>query len=197
MRIRGGTANSAARGLIQKHQAAGRAAGDPRLMEISFPGGMRVDALHEGYWIRTDQPVDHGGDGTAPPPFDLFLASIGTCAGYFALRFCRQRNLDTEGLSLNVTPERDLDGKRVARIRIEIALPRSFPAKYREAIVRAVDQCTVKRHLAEPPRIEVATVGAAESAREEAGRILASLTDPFLRESPDAGISSGAPTRPT
>jgi ribosomal protein S12 methylthiotransferase accessory factor len=130
-------------------------------MEIRFPGGLRVDAIHEGYWIRTDQPLEKGGDGTAPSPFDLFLASIGTCAGFYALRFCQMRNLETEGLVLSVLPEREAGGKRVARIRIEVALPPAFPAKYRDAIVRAVDQCSVKRHLMEPPEFAVVTTPAA------------------------------------
>src|SRR5215467_11404749 len=86
-------------------------------MKIQFPGGRRVEALHEGFWIRTDQPVVQGGAGSAPSPFDLFLASIGTCAGFYALRFCQQRNLDTEGLGLSVTIARDATGKRVNRIR--------------------------------------------------------------------------------
>ncbi|MGE5276681.1 MAG: OsmC family protein [Acidobacteriota bacterium] len=125
-------------------------------MEILFPGGMQVDALHEGFRIRTDQPVVQGGGGSAPSPFDLFLTSIGTCAGFYALRFCQERGLDVEGLALSVTPERE--GKRVARVRIVVRLPFSFPEKYREAILRAIDQCSVKRHLAEPPRIEIAAV---------------------------------------
>jgi ribosomal protein S12 methylthiotransferase accessory factor len=136
---------------------------------------MRVDALHEGFWIRTDQPAAQGGSGAAPSPFDLFLASIGTCAGFYALRFCQQRNLDTEGLALSVTPERDAAGKRVARIRVEIALPPDFPEKYGEAILRAVDQCSVKRHLAEPPRFDVVAVAAGEQGapRPDANSALA------------------------
>src|SRR5262245_25507342 len=130
-------------------------------MRIHFPGGLRVDAIHDAYWIRTDQPFEQGGDGTAPSPFDLFLASIGTCAGFYALRFCQQRNLDPEGLALSVTPERDAGGKRVARIRIEIMLPPAFPGKYRDAILRAVDQCSVKRQLAQPPEFDVVTIPAA------------------------------------
>jgi ribosomal protein S12 methylthiotransferase accessory factor len=134
---------------------------DAELMEIRFPGGLRVDAIHEGFWIRTDQPLEHGGDGTAPSPFDLFLASIGTCAGFYALRFCQQRNLEAEGLVLSVVPEREAGGKRVARIRIEITLPPAFPEKYRDAILRAVDLCSVKRHLAQPPEFEVVAIPAA------------------------------------
>ena len=116
---------------------------------------MRVDAFHEGFLIRTDQPISHGGDGTEPTPFDLFLASIGTCAGLYALRFLQQRNLDTKGLSLTLTADRDTDSRRVAHIGIEINVPASFPGKYRIALGRAVDQCAVKRHLADPPTIDV------------------------------------------
>jgi putative redox protein len=129
-------------------------------MDIYFPGGQRVDALHEGFWIRTDQPVEYGGEGSGPSPLDLFVASIGTCAGFYALRFCQQRNLDERGLALSATPERSVDGKRVHRIRIELTLPPTFPEKYREAISRAIDQCAVKRHLLEPPLIEITVVPA-------------------------------------
>ena len=130
-------------------------------MQIEFPGGARVDALHEGFRIRTDQPEGHGA-GSAPSPFDLFLASIGTCAGFYVLRFFQQRHLDTAGLALSVTPRRDPERKLVTSIRIEIALPPAFPEKYREAVLRAVDQCTVKRHLAEPPSFEVVTAARVE-----------------------------------
>ena len=131
-------------------------------MQIEFPGGSRVDALHQGFRIRTDQPDGQGG-GTAPSPFDLFLASIGTCAGFYVLRFFQQRHLDTAGLALSVTPRPDPERKLVASIRIEITLPPAFPEKYREAVLRAVDQCTVKRHLAEPPGFEVVTVAPVEA----------------------------------
>jgi ribosomal protein S12 methylthiotransferase accessory factor len=126
-------------------------------MDIRFPGGLRVDALHEGFWVRTDQPAAAGGTGAAPSPFDLFLASIGTCAGFYALSFCRQRNLDTEDLALTLSLEREPQSKRIARIRIEIALPPAFPEKYRDALLRAVDQCAVKRHILEPPAFEIVT----------------------------------------
>jgi ribosomal protein S12 methylthiotransferase accessory factor len=129
-------------------------------MDIRFPGGLEVEALHAGFTILTDQPAAQGGAGAAPTPFDLFLASVGTCAGLYALRFCQQRNLDTEGLSLKVTPEHADGGKRVSRIAIEITLPPVFPEKYREAILRAVDQCKVKRHILEPPAFEVTAVSA-------------------------------------
>jgi ribosomal protein S12 methylthiotransferase accessory factor len=124
-------------------------------MDIEFTGGLRVEALHDGYRIRTDQPTVVGGDGTAPSPFDLFLASIGTCAGYYALRFLQQRNLDTEGLAVTLAVEPSDPGRHIRAIRIEVTLPPRFPEKYRDAILRSIDQCAVKRHLVEPPEVEV------------------------------------------
>ncbi|HUM02132.1 MAG TPA: OsmC family protein [Thermoanaerobaculia bacterium] len=126
-----------------------------REMEITFPGGVAVEARLEGTTIRTDQPKDHGGGGTAPAPFDLFLASIGTCAGYYALRFCQERQIPSDGLGLSMSWERSPETKLIDRIRIDMALPPDFPEKYRSAIVRAADQCAVKKHLVNGPAIEV------------------------------------------
>jgi len=127
-------------------------------MEISFPGGVAVEASFDDTTIRTDQPVKYGGGGTAPAPFDLFLASIGTCAGYYALRFCQERQIPTEGLGLSMTWERSPETKLIVLIRIEMRLPPGFPEKYRAAIVRAADQCAVKKHLVNAPAIELVTV---------------------------------------
>jgi ribosomal protein S12 methylthiotransferase accessory factor len=129
-------------------------------MDIQFTGGLRVEALHNGYRIRTDQPTVAGGDGTAPSPFDLFLASIGTCAAYYALRFHQLRNLDTEGLAVSLQADPSEAGRQIRSIRIEVVLPPKFPEKYREAILRAIDQCAVKRHLVEPPAVEIVTIPA-------------------------------------
>jgi len=127
-------------------------------MEITFPGGVAVEAHFEGTTIRTDQPVRHGGGGTAPAPFELFLASIGTCAGFYALRFCQEREIPTEGMSVSMAWERNPDTKLISDIRIQISLPPGFPEKYRTAVVRAADQCTVKKHLLEAPAIHTVAV---------------------------------------
>ncbi|HEY2797049.1 MAG TPA: OsmC family protein [Thermoanaerobaculia bacterium] len=124
-------------------------------MKITFPGGLRVDALHDGIRIRTDQPVAKGGGGSAPSPFELFLASIGTCAGFYALGFCRQRGVDVTEMELTLEPVWDATRKHVDRIRLEVDLPPDFPEKYRDAIGRAIDQCAVKRHLEAPPQFDV------------------------------------------
>lgn len=127
-------------------------------MDIRFPGGVAVTAHHKGFTISTDQPGANGGANSAPSPFDLFLASLGTCAGFFALRFCQQRDLDTTGLRLTLDTEHDPEVHRIAKARIAIHLPEGFPEKYRKAILRSVDQCSVKRHILEPPAFEVVTV---------------------------------------
>src|SRR5690349_10638211 len=91
-------------------------------------------------------------------PFDLFLASIAACMGFYALRFCQERSLSTEGLGLTLEPIRDEQAKRTTLIRVELVLPSTFPEKYRAAIERAVDQCAVKKHILEPPRFELQVV---------------------------------------
>lgn len=125
-------------------------------MEMRFPGGVAVEAHHKGMTMHTDQPEKDGGGGKSPAPFDLFLASIGTCAGFYALRFCQERQIPTDDLAMTMDWERSPESKLITRIRIDVKLPPSFPEKYRGAILRAIDQCAVKKHLVEPPAIEVA-----------------------------------------
>ena len=124
------------------------------MIRVSFPAGVRVDAVCSGRTISTDQPAPLG-TASAPSPFDLFFASVATCAGFYALRFCQERGLSTEGLALSLDPVREPSVKRVTRVEIELTLPDNFPEKYREAILRAMDQCSVKRHLANPPEFDV------------------------------------------
>ncbi len=124
-------------------------------IEISFPGGPAVNALLGKHIVRSDQPLVHGGTDSAPPPMDLFLASIGTCAGFYALRFCQKRDIDTSELEVELEAVRDESAKRFSRLVIHVRLPSHFPDKYRAAIVRAIDQCAVKQHIFEPPEFAV------------------------------------------
>ena len=128
------------------------------MMEITFPGGVQVNAQYKGFEIATDQPVSSGGENSAPSPFDFFLASLGTCAGFFALRFCQQRELPTNGMRLELTSVRNPETKRLDRVAITLFLPQDFPEKYRSAIIRATDQCAVKKALLDPPEIELITI---------------------------------------
>ncbi len=121
-------------------------------MTVTFTGGQRVRADYEGLTIDTDQ------DGTMPAPFDLFLASLATCAGYYALAFMQQREIDTSGARVVMDWDRDPATRLIGVIRITLELPAGFPDKYREAVIRAMDQCAVKRHLDDPPAIETSVV---------------------------------------
>ena len=125
-------------------------------MEIVFPGGKRVDALYNDFTIRTDQCVRGGGEGSAPEPFDLFFASLGTCAGIYVLSFCQHHDLPSEGIKLYQTAERDPETRMFQKLKIDIRVPASFPQKYRKALVRSAEQCTVKKHIAKGlPEFEV------------------------------------------
>ena len=126
-------------------------------MTITFPGGARVDAHTGDHVIHTDQPPRAGGDGSAPAPFTLFLASIGTCAGIYVLGFCTQRGLPTEGIRIVQRMGADPQTGLVDKIHLEIVVPPEFPEKYRDALVRAASQCAVKKHLEHPPAFEVTT----------------------------------------
>ena len=123
-------------------------------ISISFPGGVAVDATLNGNTVHTDQPRPLG-EGAAMSPFDLFLASIGTCMGFYALRFCQERNISIDGLGLTLDSVRDEERKLVSTLKIALRLPRDFPEKYLEPMRRAVEHCSVKRHLLEPPAFEL------------------------------------------
>jgi uncharacterized OsmC-like protein len=124
-------------------------------VEVLFPGGKQVNARIGAFVIHTDQSQESGGSASAPEPFDLFLASIATCAGVFALNFCHARDIPPAGLGLRMECEKDPTKKMFAHIRLHLALPRGFPDKYRSGIVRAVELCTVKRHILDSPAFEV------------------------------------------
>ena len=124
-------------------------------MKINFPGGVKVAAELDGFEVLSDQPERNGGDSSAPSPYDLFLASLGTCAGFFALRFCQQRELSTEGLGLTLDLERNTETKRLDKIIMDIQLPDGFPDKYKKAIIRATEECAVKKVILDPPEFEV------------------------------------------
>ena len=120
-------------------------------MEITLGPADRVDARFDGHILATDQ------DGSDPAPFDLFLASIGTCAGIYVSRFCRKRGIPVEGIRLQQSAVIDPATRMISRIELDIRLPSDFPDEYREAVVRSAGLCAVKKHLENPPEIEVRT----------------------------------------
>jgi putative redox protein len=127
-------------------------------MTVTFPAGLRVDAQFGSHVIKTDQPLQAGGEGSAPAPFSLFLASIGTCAGIYVLGFCKQRGLSTDGIRIVQRMSADPRTGMVGQIDLDIEVPPDFPAKYYDPLVRAANQCAVKKHLEHPPEFAVRAV---------------------------------------
>jgi putative redox protein len=126
-------------------------------MMITFPGGKKVNADYNGFTHQTDQPLAGGGENSAPSPFDLFLASLGTCAGFYVLSFCQQRGIDPAAIRIRQSMERDPQTHLITMVNIEIILPGDFPEKYRAAVVQAAQLCTVKKHLENPPKFNLFT----------------------------------------
>lgn len=126
-------------------------------IRVTFPGGKRVDAEFGSQVIRTDQSVAGGGEGSAPEPFELFLASLATCAGIYVLGFCQSRGIPTEGLGLVQHHRFDEATHRLNRVEIELTLPKGFPERYRSSVIQAAVNCKVKKVLMSPPEIVVTT----------------------------------------
>ncbi len=126
-------------------------------MIIDFPGGAKVDAHFGGFTVSTDQPPAGGGEGSAPTPFSLFLASIGTCAGIYVLGFCRQRGLPTEGIQIKESVHKNPATGMVEKIDLAILVPPTFPEKYYDSLIRSAQLCAVKKHLENPPLFEIST----------------------------------------
>lgn len=122
-------------------------------MRLGFPGGRKVLAKVGEHVVLTDQPKARGGGGEAPSPYSLFLASIGTCVGFYALAFCQSRDISCEGL--DVSGEFRTENGTLVGADLHIRPPDGFPGKYRDALLRSVDRCSVKRSIRAQPDIRV------------------------------------------
>ncbi len=127
-------------------------------LEVSFPGGKKVDINVGTFTVQTDQSVKAGGENSAPEPFDLFLSSMAGCAGIYALGFCQSRDLSVEGLALHMDWEREEKPPFAAKVTYHLTLPVGFPEKYRDSILKAINLCTVKRYINNPPEFAIEIV---------------------------------------
>jgi len=125
------------------------------LIKITFDGNKKVNANINGHVVKTDQPVHLGGEGTAPSPFEVFLASLGTCAGIYVKSFCDQRDIPTADMYLTQEVEYNKDRKLLEKVSIYIHVPSQFPEKYDDAMIHTASLCLVKRHLKEDIKLDV------------------------------------------
>lgn len=128
---------------------------------VTLGGGSKVDVEVGGHLIHTDQSRKDGGDDSAPAPFSLFVASLGTCAGYYVQSFLKARELSTSGVRLRQRLNYDPATRMLKSIDIDIEVPPDFPEKYRSALVHAVDTCAVKRAIQAQPTFATTVVAAA------------------------------------
>ncbi|MFO7978166.1 MAG: OsmC family protein [Bacteroidales bacterium] len=126
-------------------------------IKVVLGENQKVEAHYKGFVIQTDQSKSSGGDGSFPSPFDLFLASVATCAGYYVKSFCQQRDISEEGIQVVQTMHRNSETRMIENIDIEIGLPDSFPEKYRQSIIKAAEACSVKKHIVQGPAFSVTT----------------------------------------
>ena len=127
------------------------------MMEITFDGGKVITAHSHGHIIKTDQPVISGGQNTAPSPFELFLASIGTCTGIYVKSFCDNRKIPTDNIKIIQTSEYDKETGLPVNIKLDIKLPAEFPEKYKDAVISVAELCKVKKTIAAQPVFEIIT----------------------------------------
>jgi putative redox protein len=116
-------------------------------IEVILEGNKKVNALLDGFTVRTDQPVQAGGDNSAPTPFSLFLASLATCAGIYVKGFCDQRGIDGSGIRISMDYLYDPVQKMIAKFTMQIKVPAGFPEQYEQAVIKTASLCAVKRHL--------------------------------------------------
>ncbi|MCU0597542.1 MAG: OsmC family protein [Desulfobacterota bacterium] len=126
-------------------------------INVFFPGGKRIDAKVGDFVVHTDQTLANGGGQTAPEPFQIFLASIATCAGIYALEFCHAREISSEGMALTMGYEWDEKKQGIEKLYIDLKVPSGFPDRYRKAVARVMDLCSVKKHIVHPPEFIITT----------------------------------------
>lgn len=120
-------------------------------INVRFLDNLRLEASFDDFKIVTDQPVRYKGDGTAPSPFDYFLASSALCAAYFVKIYCNSRNISTEDIKLTQDNIVDPENRYNQTFNIQVEIPESISERDREGIIRAIDRCTVKKTIQQSP----------------------------------------------
>jgi len=123
-------------------------------IQIKFNKNFQIEADIEGTKIMSDQSKDSGGDGTAPNPYQYFIASIGLCVAHYVNAFCKQRDISTEDIKITEQVSVDPSSGKTMFNSI-IKLPASFPDKYREALLKTAEGCKVKKTIQSLPEFKL------------------------------------------
>jgi putative redox protein len=128
-------------------------------MTVRHLGGVKFEAATRGHRVVCDQPPENGGTDAGMTPPELLLASLGTCAGFYAAQYLKARSLDCSGLEIKVSAEKALQPARLSSFRIEVIAAPLDP-QHEAGLLRAVQKCLIHNTLLHPPAIEtVVAVG--------------------------------------
>ena len=138
-------------------------------IKVNYLDNLRLEAKFDDFTVISDQPIRYKGDGSAPGPFDYFLASSALCAAYFVKVYCKTRDIPTENIRLSQNNIIDPENRYKQIFRIQVELPEDISDKDRQGILRAIDRCTVKKVVQANPEFQIETV---ENIDEDAQALL-------------------------
>ncbi|CAM4002525.1 OsmC domain/YcaO domain-containing protein [Vreelandella rituensis] len=138
-------------------------------IKVNYLDNLRLEAKFDDFSVISDQPIRYKGDGSAPGPFDYFLASSAMCAAYFVKVYCNARDIPTENIRLSQNNIVDPENRYKQIFKIQVELPEDISAKDREGILRSIDRCTVKKVVQTNPEFQIETV---ENIDEDAQALL-------------------------
>ena len=127
-------------------------------IKVNFLDKLRLEAKFDDFTVIADQPIRYKGDGSAPGPFDYFLASSALCAAYFVKLYCETRNLSTENIRLSQNNIVDPENRYKQIFKIQVELPADISAADRQGILRSIERCTVKKVVQEGPEFVIEEV---------------------------------------
>ena len=132
-------------------------------IRVKFLNNLRLEAKFDDFTITTDQPIRYKGDGTAPSPFDYFLASSALCAAYFAKVYCLSRNIPTDDIQVSQNNILDPENRYNQTFQIHVELPSSISERDRTGILRSIDRCTVKKVIQQSPTFNIIPVESSDN----------------------------------
>ncbi|MFI2810927.1 OsmC domain/YcaO domain-containing protein [Microbulbifer sp. JSM ZJ756] len=138
-------------------------------INVNFLDNLRLEAKFDDFTVITDQPIRYKGDGSAPSPFDYFLASSALCAAYFVRVYCKARDIPTHNIRLSQNNIVDPENRYNQIFKIQVELPEDISEKDRQGILRSIDRCTVKKVVQTGPDFQIETV---ENLAEDAQALL-------------------------
>jgi ribosomal protein S12 methylthiotransferase accessory factor len=127
-------------------------------IKVNFLDNLRLEAKFDDFTVIADQPIRYKGDGSAPGPFDYFLASSALCAAYFVKLYCQTRDIPTENIRLSQNNIVDPENRYQQIFKIQVELPADISAKDRQGILRSIDRCTVKKVVQAGPEFVIEEV---------------------------------------